>query len=61
MEKEEGGGTFDEPTYKDLEHNGKYCEYGLAFPNPAPDDPKNLNYEALCSQVDKVMFDGEEI
>ena len=34
-------------------HNGQYCVYGVAFPIS--------KYEANCTQVDKVFFDGKEI
>lgn len=44
---------LENPTYEDMEHNGAYCEYGLAFPISA--------YAANCTQVDKVFHDGEEI
>ena len=50
---ENGGGTWDKPTYEDLLHNGKYCEYGLAFPIS--------EYTAICTQVDKVIFNESDL
>ena len=50
---EQYGGTWEEPKFEDFEHNGQYCEYGLAFPTS--------EFSGNCTQVDKVFFGGEEI
>ena len=55
-----GGPDFKNPTYKDLMHNGKYCEYGLAFPVIDPTNPDN-GYAGKCTQVDKVEFNDNQI
>ena len=48
-----GNGSYKNPSYEDLKHNGAYCDYGLAYPVD--------EFEAICTQVDKVFYDGEEI